>query len=166
MRRFIVAIAGSVTVIGVVCSAVYLSYKPVRSSTPPQLNPALLKPATIIIPSNKNKDRALFALPTQREVFGMMTNGAKQHVQSTTIMNLGDYEKTRNRKTMPISAERQVWVVKEKYRNTEEYSGLHGKFKGATVTTLVDAETGHVMSQDIDYQRGNYTPTSVPASIN
>jgi hypothetical protein len=166
MRRFIVAIAGSITVTLVVGSTIYLNYKPVHSSTPPQLNPALLKPASIAIPSNKNKDKALFALPTHREVSSMMTDGAKQHLQSMTMMNFGDYEKIRGRKTMPISAERQVWVVKEKYRDTEEYSGLHGKFKGATVTTLVDAETGHVMSQDIDYQKGNYTPTSVRAPKN
>ncbi|MDF5718736.1 MAG: hypothetical protein PUP93_33935 [Rhizonema sp. NSF051] len=166
MRRIIAAIAGSVAVSGVVGGAVYLSYKPAHSSTPPQLNPALLKPVTIKIPSNKNKDRALFALPSHKEVSGMMTARAKQHVQSTTMMNFGDYEKNRGRKTMFISAERQVWVVKEKYKDTEEYAGLHGKFKGATVTTLVDAETGNVMSQDIDYQKGNYTPTSVPAPIN
>ena len=166
MRRIIVAIAGSVAVIGVVSGAVYLNYKPAHSSTPPQLNPALFKPVTITIPSNKNKDRALFALPTHKEVLGMMTNAAKQHVQSTTMMNFGDYEKIRGRKTMVISAERQVWAVKEKYKNTEEYSGLHGKFKGATVTTLVDAETSNIISQDIDYQKGDYTPTSVPAPTN
>ncbi|MDF5718729.1 MAG: hypothetical protein PUP93_33900 [Rhizonema sp. NSF051] len=155
-KKYIAAIA--LSTIGIITGVGYLGFKPAHSEVIPQLNPALLKAPTEILHSNKDKQTAGFELPTQADVSAIMTPEAHQHLQGMQMMNFGDYEKTHNRKSQTISRDRQVWIVSQKFKDSENYQGLHGSFKGATVTNIVDAETGQVLGEDVVYPRGNFTP--------
>ena len=158
MNKFIARFAG-VFVVGTVATiAIYFTNKPVKSELTPPVGIVFPNPPRELLHSNKNKNRAEFALSTERKVSELMTSGARKHLHSTKIMSLGDFENNGGVQSMTISKDRQIWVVTQKYQDNEEYQGRQGKFKGATVTTVVDAETGGLLSEKIDYKRENFTP--------
>lgn len=127
-----------------------------QSTNTTLLRPAKLPPPTLNKPVYRLKDNSILPLEqliSRSQAIGTIPKKAK--LKSAKLLNLSEHYKQREQITNGIlleSAEihpkRLVWEVTLDY--PEGFDARPGHYDQATVTKVVDAETGKILSVDVD----------------